>query len=352
MTSTDNKPLFSIIVPAYNAEKFINDCADSVMAQTFEDWELIIVDDGSKDDTPYLCDKLIQKDERIKVIHQPNGGEYESRKTGILESKGQYLLFLDADDMIPEDYTEKLSKYVYKADILSWQILKFHDDTKPDFVSEEADSETELYPEVSEDYSENNISLDEIIEEYTDDIDETVCTDINEILIRVISEADFSMCNKAFRRELFEHIDMTNRPRVRYSEDSLMSIGLICACKSYVDIQDVCYLYRIHSGAVSAQIRTDRLDFLMQNVTWHEQVIRSAGRWNDDVQKALYEYLLRYISDYIYTFERNGVDASDVYKKVSNYHVYAEAVQYEKIPNLGFKAWLILKLFRHGMIKK
>lgn len=93
-----NKPLFSIIIPVYKVEAYLHQCVDSVLAQDFEDFEIILVDDGSPDNCPQICDEYAAKDHRIKVIHKGNGGLSDARNAGLLEAKGEYILFLDSDD--------------------------------------------------------------------------------------------------------------------------------------------------------------------------------------------------------------------------------------------------------------
>ena len=92
-------PFFSIVIPVYNTVKELKRCVDSVVCQTFEDFELILVDDGSTDGSGALCDRLSLEDPRIKTIHKSNGGCSEARNTGIRAAAGKYLLFVDSDDM-------------------------------------------------------------------------------------------------------------------------------------------------------------------------------------------------------------------------------------------------------------
>lgn len=91
-------PKFSIIVPVYNVEKFLDECVQSVLRQSFSDWELLLVDDGSKDSSPQMCDKYSASDERILTIHKKNGGASDSRNVGLDHASGEYILFLDSDD--------------------------------------------------------------------------------------------------------------------------------------------------------------------------------------------------------------------------------------------------------------
>lgn len=98
--------MFSIIVPVYNSEKYIGDCVKSIRNQSFEEWELILVDDGSTDHSPEICDEFAAKDNRIRVIHQENAGVSAARNAGIEKAGGDFLLFCDADDWLEEDALE------------------------------------------------------------------------------------------------------------------------------------------------------------------------------------------------------------------------------------------------------
>lgn len=98
--NTKNNPLVSIIIPVYKVENYLSKCVESVLSQNFNDWEAILVDDGSPDNCPALCDDYAKKDNRIKVIHKPNGGLSDARNAGIVAANGKYVLFLDSDDYL------------------------------------------------------------------------------------------------------------------------------------------------------------------------------------------------------------------------------------------------------------
>ena len=98
-----NKPLLSVIVPCYNVEKYIEKCILSIVSQTYTNLEIILIDDGSNDQTGILCDEQQAKDQRIRVIHQQNKGASVARKTGLELSQGEYLAFLDSDDWIDQN---------------------------------------------------------------------------------------------------------------------------------------------------------------------------------------------------------------------------------------------------------
>ena len=97
------KPTVSIIVPVYNTEKYLQECIDSILAQTYRDFELILVDDGSKDSSGKICDTNALRDNRIRIIHQHNNGVTAARRNGLNISQGEWIHFVDSDDTIPTD---------------------------------------------------------------------------------------------------------------------------------------------------------------------------------------------------------------------------------------------------------
>jgi glycosyltransferase involved in cell wall biosynthesis len=98
--SKKSNAFISIVVPIYNTDKYLRQCVDSIIGQTFSDFELILVDDGSSDKSPKICDSYARKDDRVTVIHQPNGGQTKARKAGLNVAKGEYIYFVDSDDWL------------------------------------------------------------------------------------------------------------------------------------------------------------------------------------------------------------------------------------------------------------
>lgn len=105
------KGLISIIIPVYKAEKYLDRCLESVLRQTYPQLEILLVDDGSPDHCPEMCDQWAQKDERIKVLHKENGGMSDARNAGLMKATGEYICFLDSDDYIASDYCEYLYQH-------------------------------------------------------------------------------------------------------------------------------------------------------------------------------------------------------------------------------------------------
>lgn len=107
-------PLISIVLPVYNGEKYLRECIESVTAQTFTDWELIIVDDGSKDSSLEICSSFAENDKRIKLIHQENAGVSAARNNAMKNVTGEYVTFIDCDDLYTEDRLEVMLELIRK----------------------------------------------------------------------------------------------------------------------------------------------------------------------------------------------------------------------------------------------
>lgn len=108
--------IFSIIVPVYNVEKYIHRCIDSILNQTFEDFECILVDDSSPDSCGMICDQYAAKDDRIKVIHKENGGVSEARNVALEVARGEYICFVDSDDYVENDFLMKIQESICEKD--------------------------------------------------------------------------------------------------------------------------------------------------------------------------------------------------------------------------------------------
>lgn len=125
--------LISVIVPVYNVEKYLRACVDSIRAQTYAQLEIILIDDGSVDSSGRICDKLAEKDERIRVIHKENTGISDCRNLGVSQARGRLVTFIDADDLVTEKYVEHLADAMIRgdADIAVTLHKKFRDGSKP-----------------------------------------------------------------------------------------------------------------------------------------------------------------------------------------------------------------------------
>lgn len=129
-TLSNSKPLVSVIVPVYNVKEFLSKCVESVINQTYDNLEILLIDDASSDGSELICDSYEKKTGNISVFHQDNMGLSGARNTGIDKSKGEYLLFVDSDDWIDADTVEQAVKKAkeYNADTVIWSYLREYPD--------------------------------------------------------------------------------------------------------------------------------------------------------------------------------------------------------------------------------
>lgn len=137
-------PLISVIVPIYNVEKYLARCVDSIVNQTYKNLEIILVDDGSPDSCPQMCDDYAKKDSRIKVVHKKNGGLSDARNAGMAVATGEYISFIDSDDYVSDDFFECLLDVINKenSDIAECSVVKFYEDNRFDEFSDDLSVKT------------------------------------------------------------------------------------------------------------------------------------------------------------------------------------------------------------------
>ena len=145
MENPSRRFLLSVIVPIYKVEPYIRQCIGSLINQTYQNIEIILVDDGSPDSCPAICDEFALKNKNIRVIHKPNGGLVSARKAGFAASCGQYISFVDGDDYIDPDMYEIMLSHIiqYDADAASCGMVR-ENENAPDEEWGSADAEIEI----------------------------------------------------------------------------------------------------------------------------------------------------------------------------------------------------------------
>ena len=118
-----NEPLISVIVPVYNVERSLDRCVRSITEQTYRHLEIILVDDGSPDECPRMCDEWAGRDDRIRVVHKPNGGLSDARNAGLNAMHGDFVAFVDSDDYVEPDYVGRLHAGIADADMSVCSII-------------------------------------------------------------------------------------------------------------------------------------------------------------------------------------------------------------------------------------
>ena len=222
-------PKLSVIVPVYNTEKYLRECIDSILAQTFTDFELLLVDDGSTDGSGAICDEYAGKDLRVQVIHQENSGVTRARKTGAVHSKGIYLTYVDSDDWIdPDGYRDMMSHIekcradigIFAMTLERKQPEVISNRIAPGFFSKEMLLNA-VYPYMLFDYSQNCSGL------------------------------IMSLCNKIIRRELLLNAITVIPDSLTYGEDAIAGyLSILNASSVYICNQPF-YHYRDNPVSIS-----------------------------------------------------------------------------------------------------
>ena len=233
---------FSVIVPVYKVEKYLPVCIESVLSQTFSDFELILVDDGSPDKCPDICEAYKAKDSRIKVIHKENGGLASARRTGIKVAEGEYVFNLDSDDLIESDTLE----YAYNA-------IK---DTNCEIVSFS-------YRWVKNGQTVNitNDCLDEGL--YTEkDFEEFIYPRI--LMNKNMEHLSYYLSGKAVKRELLTPHQLAVSEKISLGEDLCCVVPCYLHAKSVFISKKTAYLYTVRDDSLSKDFNTNQI-FLVEN---------------------------------------------------------------------------------------
>lgn len=155
-----DKELITVVVPVYNTELYLKRCVDSILNQTYKCLEILLVDDGSPDNSGVLCDEYADKDERIKVIHKKNGGLSSARNAGIDRASGKYISFIDSDDFIDKDMIERLYSVLNKHDA-DMSMVKYLEVTTDDTIKQEKEQEI-VYAGKQVEYAFLNLKVDSV----------------------------------------------------------------------------------------------------------------------------------------------------------------------------------------------
>jgi glycosyltransferase involved in cell wall biosynthesis len=287
MIGSVNDSLVSIIVPIYNAEKYLDSCIQSVLRQTYTNWELILIDDGSTDKSGRIAEEYGFADERITVFHQKNLGVSLARNQGIDEATGNYVVFLDADDELIEDCLVKT--------------VNIAEETNADVVAGRSCENQELFQ-------------DRIIWTGAEALENSLKDHL----------FTYSACAKLIRREFIGKTRFT--PDIRINEDSYFVFQLLCKQNVFVLTNDVIYFYRANSESSSRTVFSEKyFDILKVSDLKYKKIEEQFPQMHDlaknmllkarmnvlrilavrtrdeyrDVEKKLLEYILDNKEDYI-----------------------------------------------------
>ena len=275
--SNADRPTVSVLIPVYNAKNHLKNCLKSVLVQSFDDFEVILCNDGSTDGSAELCDEFAAKDKRIRVIHQDNAGILNARCSLMAQARGEFIQFVDADDTISHDMLDKTVSFARAADadLVCFGYSVTEDDGKA------YKKVTELFP------------------------DGAVFTEDDRKFIYRAFVSDWtlnSIWSKLFKKELFDLV--TDRPEVNKNlsgEDRLLVAGMLAKAKRIGYLSGPLYNYRLSNEGMSRNVK---LDFLLDAQFVNEyvcSVMDEMGLSDDaDARLGFLRYNARDIVNYIY----------------------------------------------------
>lgn len=265
---------FSIIAPVYNVQEYLEKCVKSVLSQSFKNYELILIDDGSTDGCPQLCDKMGALDPRVKVFHKKNQGVAVARNFGIQKAAGQYLLFLDSDDSFADGLLERLYKKI--------------EGDSPDIV-------VFGYQRVAPNGGVINLSVPS--KEHT-----------ISIMHKENADLTFLLWNKAYKKSLFDSVNLSLVAGITFSEDSYLTLALQKnACKiAFLDQVGYNYLCRAQSVTQNMSLK-NHLDRI-------KAVQLMDALYDSDAQKPQVLKNIKFDTKFFYVDPNNDYSAKTFFK--------------------------------------
>ena len=270
--------LISVIIPVYNQEKYLNKCIDSLLTGTYKNIECIIVDDGSTDNSPELCDEY-KKDDRVVVIHKENGGLSSARKAGFDVCRGQYVTFIDSDDYVDKDYVEKLYNALKDNDADICVCGHYRDDNGT-IISN-------TYP------IRDRVIDGNVIEEY-------VLPVIGKIYAPGYDNMPGYVWGRLYKKECLSEKCFISEREV-YTEDDIFQMYVSEKAKKIVFIKDKLVYYRDNSQSLTRRYRNGMWNMLKNRHALIETYFEEQGIKNDDrlIASAFYAIYVSVTNSYI-----------------------------------------------------
>lgn len=320
---------FSVLVPVFNVESFITECIDSVLHQTYQNFELILIDDGSTDSSGKICDEYEKNDNRIKVYHQGNEGHIMARRKAISKVSGDFCLFLDSDDYWDYD----LLAYVY-------QTISKHD----------CDMVLFKYKRVSE----NGDILSESKAVFKDNMvfDESNKEEIFKILIS--SSILNNLIIKAVKFSIIEDADYSQYKNIKNAEDLLESLAILYNAQKIIYIDKAIYNYRMVSSSITHTFNIN----LVKDVTIVRstllQYMKKLRIDNEENLRLFYDFYMHLIVEYIVGLSHSDItnkEKKDILHSIKNLHLYMDALNHIDVSTFSLRQKIVFHLFSKNYYK-
>lgn len=320
--------MISIIIPVYNSACYLEQCLSSITSQEYSDWECILIDDGSVDESGAICDKWGDMDERFRVIHQSNCGVSAARNQGIAAAKGDYIVFIDSDDFVRPTY---LSHLIERADNSIGLVVS-------GFI---------LYP-ISPSYHPFIPEMDTAFDLDASSVDAFVSLNDQWLL-------NGPVC-KLYRSDIIKNNNLLFDPKLSFGEDFMFNYSYLPLINRIATVSKQDYFYRETGNSSLSNKYNDSL-FSHFYSQWKilKSYLAGRGMWTTSSMKAMYRRLWSNVYDSIFYDKTNSyhhlkeILSIPEIKEMKNYQDEYECASWIKRVIIARKAWVFFLLFKIGL---
>lgn len=319
----ENQIKFSIIVPIYNVERYLRRCVDSLIGQTYRNIEIILIDDGSPDQCPEICDEYAAKDSRVQVIHKANGGVTSARKAGTEKASGDYILCVDGDDYVTADYIEKFSDVlkIDSPDVICCGFI--HTDGRTEIKKPIIDVQT-LYNRQQ--------------------IEQSVFPSL--IKNKEDKYFSYSLCGKAYKAKLFRDCICKESDQLTIGEDAVCIMAMMYRAESMAMITNCGYYYRSNLNSATKAKKPHSWNGAKLEVEYIQTMIDASGfDFSEQIDRLVAHRVFGIAITQFYRDEPYRVIKSDIEAHL-NEPLYAEAIRNARFSG-SWKAALMMFALRH-----
>lgn len=326
--------LVTVVVPVYNVIAYLEECIASILMQTYPSIEVILVDDGSSDGSGELCDLYSKKYSKIHVIHKENAGLGMARNTGIANSNGVYITFVDGDDYLSETHISELMRSIvnHKAEVV---FGGYHQQLG------------ERYIEIKNPKADCIYENQEIVNTFLP----LMCGKLD---YRVVDEIPMSVCMALYRKEIITKNNISFKSeRDLISEDLIFNFDVLKHCSKICVSSSSGYFYRINTNSLTKKYQSDRLEKQIMFTRYVEKYVSELGVYNECEQRILSTFL-SWVRNIVKSEQRNYTNVGVIesikrIKSVCNNNFVIDAIKRYDNSKLTFKPRMMNYLIKFKM---
>lgn len=328
-------PLLSIIIPVYNVEKYLRECIDSILAEEFQDYEIILIDDGSSDSSPQIADEYTKNDSRIKIIHQKNQGQMKATKRGIAISKAPYIAFIDSDDYISKITHKEMIEAIIKedADIVSMAGVRISkgkispfEDSVPAGIYNKSDINSKILPSV---FMNHDLLGSKGIQP--------------------------SKALKIFKRDIVENVYSIIPDDIAYGEDMIFSYIAIAMANKFVILpkNKKGYYYRLNPSSVLWVHKNNLFEKSMKIISFfrNSSFLRDNIKFQDELNYTVCFFTINaFLNEYLMKNKAVFKERKTIIKNMLDYPEFKKAVNKISIDEMGIFNKTLISLMKNGRL--